>query len=203
MLRKHCHVLSIEQLLAYPSVPRSDRPLVCVTFDDGYLDNYLYAVPILLKHGLPASFFVATGIVGTERAFPHDVQRGNPHLPMMSWDQLREMRERGFTIGSHSVSHIDCAAEPEDLVRVELSQSLADLRRELSLRDVIFAYPYGGRRHMTSERLELVKQAGYAACLSAYGGVNVRQVDRFNVLRGGIHAGFSDRAFLFRCLGLA
>ena len=51
------------------------------------------------------------------------------------------------------------------------------------------------------QRLELVKDAGYAACLSAYGGTNISAVERFNVLRRGIHWEFSDRAFLYECLG--
>jgi len=112
------------------------------------------------------------------------------------------MRAAGFVIGSHSVSHIDCASEPEQLVQSELESSRADLERELQLEKVIFAYPYGGRQHMTAQRLELVKRAGYAGCLSAYGGTNVSQVARFNVLRRGIHWEFSDRALLFECLGI-
>ncbi|MEP6998351.1 MAG: polysaccharide deacetylase family protein [Betaproteobacteria bacterium] len=202
MLRKHCQVVSIDQLAAWYSVPRSNQPLVCVTFDDGYLDNYLYAVPILRRHGIAAAFFVSTGIVGTSGPFPHDVKRGKSP-PTMNWEQLRRMHHFGFTIGSHTVSHIDCAAEPEDVVVEELTRSIADLRRELNLRDVMLAYPYGGRQNMTSERLELVKRAGYTACLSAYGGVNIGKIDRFNILRGGIHCGFSDRAFRARCVGFA
>ena len=54
---------------------------------------------------------------------------------------------------------------------------------------------------MTPERLELVRQAGYVACLSAYGGSNIGAVDPFNLLRRGIHWEYSDRAFLFACLG--
>jgi peptidoglycan/xylan/chitin deacetylase (PgdA/CDA1 family) len=120
----------------------------------------------------------------------------------MNWAQLRKMREWGFTIGSHSVSHIDCAAEAEEAVRAELKQSKEDLQSNLGLDEVLFAYPYGGRGNMTPNRLDLVKEAGYAGCLSAYGGINVGQVDRFNVLRRGIHWEFADNAFLLECMAL-
>lgn len=201
-VRRACDVVSIEDVVAGNLPRNARRPAVCVTFDDGYLDNYEHAVPILLKHGIPAAFFVSTGIIGTDRAFPHDCRQGMPAIPVMSWDHLRRMKAEGFIIGSHSVSHIDCAAEPEEIVRKELGQSMAELQTRLGLPDVMFAYPYGGQEHMTPARLELVKRAGYSACLSAYGGVNRRHVDRFNILRSAVHWRFSDLCFRFRCLGL-
>lgn len=203
LVKKHCQCISLEELISNQHLGRkTDKPLVCITFDDGYEDNFLFAAPILLKHGLPAAFFVSTGIVGTNRSFPHDVRRGNEGIPNMSWDQIKAMRRHGFTIGSHSVTHIDCAAEPEDVVRLELNQSISDLKRELGLESVIFAYPYGGSSNMTAARLRLVREAGYVGCLSAYGGINKGTVDPFNVLRGGIHWEFSDLAFLCRCEGI-
>ncbi|MCC7380352.1 MAG: polysaccharide deacetylase family protein [Deltaproteobacteria bacterium] len=204
LLRRRCRLVSIEEILGWEKVPRSPQPFVCVTFDDGYLDNYQHAVPILLRHQVPAAFFVSTGIVGTGNPFPHDVLRGNPPIPNMGWDQLREMRASGFTIGSHSVSHLDCASEPEEKVWSELVQSRDDLARELSVppQELIFAYPYGKRHNMTAERLELVKRAGFRGCLSAYGGSNFGSIDRFNVLRRGIHWEFSDQALLLECLGI-
>ena len=202
LLRQHCQVLSIDQVLGAETIPSSDRPLVAVTFDDGYLDNFEHAVPSLLRQNVPAAFFVCTGIVDTDRRFPHDLRRGNPPIPVMSWDQIRLMHGWGFSIGSHSVSHIDCAGEPEAKVRAELAESRDALMRELGVVDPIFAYPYGKRENMTSERLDLVRQAGYRACLSAYGGSNIATVDRFNVLRRGIHWQFGDGAFLYECLGL-
>jgi peptidoglycan/xylan/chitin deacetylase (PgdA/CDA1 family) len=202
LLRRHFRIISLVELLNLDAVPRTDRPLVCVTFDDGYLDNYLNAAPILRRHEIPAAFFVSTGIVGTERRFPHDIRRGNPPIPLMQWDHIRELHADGFIIGSHTINHIDCAAEPEEVVRAELEQSREDLSRELGLQQIIFSYPYGGRQHITPERLELVKQAGYIGCVSAYGGSNIGKIDRFNVLRRGIHWEFSDASFLYESLGL-
>ena len=202
LLARHCRVLPIDQVLAAESVPRSAQPMVAVTFDDGYLDNFQQAAPILRRHGIPAAFFVSTGIVDSANRFPHDLRRGNAPIPVMRWDDLRAMRQWGFTIGSHTVNHIDCAAEPEDIVCDELARSRDDLRRELGVEQPIFAYPYGGRQHMTAQRLERVREAGYVGCLSAYGGTNIGRVDRFNVLRRGIHWEFSDRALMLECLGL-
>lgn len=200
-LSENCSVVPIEDVLAMQPIARSRRPVVAVTFDDGYLDNYRFAAPVLRRHRLPAAFFVSTGIVASERPFPHDVRRGNGPIAKMDWDQMRRMRAWGFTIGSHTVHHIDCAAESEHTVRDELARSRDDLRRELDVVEPIFAYPYGGRQHMTPERLELVKAAGYVGCLSAHGGVNVGAVDRFDVLRTGVNWEFSDLGFRRLSLG--
>jgi peptidoglycan/xylan/chitin deacetylase (PgdA/CDA1 family) len=202
MIRKHCHAVSIGDLIGGRLPRHAPRPLVCVTFDDGYKDNYTAAVPLLLRHCIPAGFFVSTGIIGTSKPFPHDDGKVPMDLEKMSWDDLRHMKKLGFVIGSHTVNHIDCAKEPEETVRQELQESLARLRNELAIEDVILAYPFGGKANMTSERLELVKQAGYVGCLSAYGGFNRGPVDRYNVLRCGVNWSFSDLAFRCRIAGI-
>ena len=202
LLRETCTVLSIEQVLAIDRPVRSRRPMVAVSFDDGYFDNYLNAVPALLRHRVPASFFVSTGIVDSDLGFHHDKRRGNPRIPMMTWDHLRKMNSLGFTIGSHTVNHIDCVTESQQRVQEELMQSKADLARELGICAPIFAYPYGGRHQMNAQRLTMVQDAGYQGCLAAYGGSNLAQIDRWNVLRRGIHWEFSDACFLRECLGL-
>src|SRR5205814_9756650 len=162
------------------ALPTSSHLLLGVTFDDVYAHIYLHHVPILLRLEVADAFFFSRGMVGTARRFRHHVRRGNPPIPNMEWDQLRAMRSHGFTIGSHTVSHIDCAGETEATVWAELVRSRDDLRCELGIEDIILGYPYGGRDNMTPQRLDLVKQAGYVACLSAYGGSNVGRVNRFD-----------------------
>ena len=67
-LREHLDVISIPQLLEGLREPSllPPRPAV-ITFDDGYVDNYTYVLPLLREAGLPACFFVCTGLIGTRK----------------------------------------------------------------------------------------------------------------------------------------
>ncbi len=77
---------AIERLLAGGLPPRA----ACVTFDDGYLDNAEVALPILQKHRLPATFFVATGYLDGGCMWNDRVIEGirsmpGPELDLQAW----------------------------------------------------------------------------------------------------------------------
>jgi peptidoglycan/xylan/chitin deacetylase (PgdA/CDA1 family) len=67
-LKRHTRVLSEAELL---EVLEGGRPLPgrcsMITFDDGYRDNYELAYPVLRRHGVPAMFFVPSGLVAERR----------------------------------------------------------------------------------------------------------------------------------------
>ena len=200
-LSRHYSVVSIADIV-HDRIPRNNaRPVVAITFDDGYLDNYEHAVPILLRHQIPAAFFVSTGLIGRSDGFAHDLKRLGHPLPTMSWEHLKQMHDFGFLIGSHTVTHLNCGEANEDLVRRELIESRDDLRQNLGLDEVIFAYPFGGRSNMTASVLGMVRELGYAGCLSAYGGYIGGRIDPYNIERMGIECNFSMLAFRARLEG--
>ncbi|WP_185267752.1 polysaccharide deacetylase family protein [Halopseudomonas xiamenensis] len=65
-LRRHFDCLPLETLLDEPT---GKRPRIALTFDDGWRDNALYALPLLQQHGVPASIFLSTDFIGTHQRF--------------------------------------------------------------------------------------------------------------------------------------
>jgi peptidoglycan/xylan/chitin deacetylase (PgdA/CDA1 family) len=70
-LKTHFVVLSFSELLSMWEEKRWDptRRYCVVTFDDGWLDNYIYALPVLIRYGIPATVFLPTGFIGTNEWF--------------------------------------------------------------------------------------------------------------------------------------
>lgn len=76
-LKKNCVVITPQQLLKERPRKRRRKNCVCITFDDGYLDNYTTAKPLLEKYRCSASFFITT----------YGLQTGKPFW----WDELQEI----------------------------------------------------------------------------------------------------------------
>jgi peptidoglycan/xylan/chitin deacetylase (PgdA/CDA1 family) len=73
-LAKWFNVVSLKDLVAWLDGKQTLPPYAAlITFDDGYLDNYITAYPILCKHNFPALIFLTTGHIGTDAAFYWDM----------------------------------------------------------------------------------------------------------------------------------
>jgi peptidoglycan/xylan/chitin deacetylase (PgdA/CDA1 family) len=203
LLRKRYPVLSLSDAAESLGAGRYLGPnVVVITFDDGYADNYDVAAPILQHFGLPATFFVTAGLVGTSRPFDHDA--GSPHrFTNLSWEQVRSLAARGFEIGSHGMTHKNLSRCTRDDARAEIVQSREILSEKLGRPPRSFAYPFGGPHDITSEILDEIRQAGFEMVASAYGGVNIGGMDPLNVLRVAAGDAFEPLAFRAQIEGIA
>lgn len=150
--------LTVTELLA---CYRGERPLparpVLLTFDDGYEDFLLDALPALTAAGFPATLYVSTGLVRDERPVLHT-------LPgrMLSWEQLGTVAAAGVEIGAHSHTHRELDTLSRAEAAWEVTHSRSRLQDELGRPVRTFAYPYG---YSNAHVRAAVRDAGYdAAC---------------------------------------
>jgi peptidoglycan/xylan/chitin deacetylase (PgdA/CDA1 family) len=154
-----------------------DRHLA-ITFDDGYLDNFENARPVLEKLSLPATFFVVTDWMGTDVVPWWDRACGVRH-PWMTWDQVKALHQSGFEIGAHTRSHVDLGRVSAEEALREVVGARLELERRLGARVDSFAIPYGGRKHVTEANRDVVRSAGFRCCCSSFGGINPAGTDPF------------------------
>ena len=115
-----------------------ERYIVC-TFDDGYKNLLSVAMPILAKYGYTATVYVCTNLIGKDNKWNNKDATLRQHLDL---DDIIKLKENGWEIASHGVTHRNLLKLSDKEVEYELSES----KRVLSniVGDVMtYAYPYG------------------------------------------------------------
>jgi peptidoglycan/xylan/chitin deacetylase (PgdA/CDA1 family) len=136
--------------------PISGKKVVAITFDDGYLDNYRHAMPILQEFGFHATIFCISRKVGGRSDWSTDpVWSGHP---LLGKDEMRLMTSMGFEIGSHTRTHADLSRLSPDQAQDEIVGSKDDLEDLLGTPVRSFCYPFGAYREETPS---IVRSAGY------------------------------------------
>ncbi|MFJ9864800.1 polysaccharide deacetylase family protein [Streptomyces sp. NPDC101165] len=169
---------------------RSGRPLperpVLITFDDGYEGVHRHALPVLAKHGFPATLFVSTGWI--RGAY----DTGGGLDAMLDWQQVRDLADTGIEIGGHSHSHPQLDQLDDNALRAELVRSTEIVTGELGARPVSFAYPYG----YSSRRVRVaVRHAGYAQALAVGNGLARRRQGPYALHRVTVRRGTEVEEF--------
>ncbi len=150
--------------------PRGPKTLA-VTFDDGLASVFDVAEPILTRLGLPATVFAPTAFMSEHQPVRWqgiEAWHGTPHeheLRCMTWDQLGQLGDRGWEIGSHSCSHPHLTQLPNRELGEEMRGSFEQCSKHLGRPCRSIAYPYG---EVDVRVAELAKQVGYktGACLA-------------------------------------
>lgn len=128
---------------------------VALTFDDGFT-SFAAAADALLDHGFSATVFVVTRQTGKTNAWGGRSEPGIPELPLLDWDALGRLKERGIEVGAHTRSHPSLPSLSGPALQDEVLGSARDLHDRMGLEAPSFAYPYGA---VSSEAASTVKSA--------------------------------------------
>jgi len=130
-----------EYLLYNKKIP--EKPIV-ITFDDGLLNQYENAFPVLKEFDFLATFFIYPGITA--------------HRNFMNWEQLKEIVASGNEIGSHTIIHYDLTKIDDEILQNELTKSKRVLEEKLGINVYTIAYP----NYAENENVQnAVRDAGY------------------------------------------
>lgn len=139
---------------------------VVFTFDDGFRSTAM-AAPILARFGFPGTVFAVTDYVESQRPFAwYGVGHEDPaRLSPMGWDELAALKEQGWEVGSHTVTHELLTIVDDRTLADELTGSRMRIAQRLGSCESI-AYPYG----LADRRVALAaERAGYRAAVMLTG----------------------------------
>jgi glycosyltransferase involved in cell wall biosynthesis/peptidoglycan/xylan/chitin deacetylase (PgdA/CDA1 family) len=174
--RQGYRTLSLQE---FSSLWKQESPFpkksIVITFDDGHLDTFQLAFPILNKYGFKATLFVNSGLVGKRfwvggrRPDPVIWHEQQPAMyqahsenwrmyEFLSWDQIKSLQQAGWEIDSHAVTHPFLT----QLTPQELEKELVESKRTLATRlggpIDFFCYPSGDYNKKVQQQ---VASAGY------------------------------------------
>lgn len=171
------------QLASYlnDGTPLPQKPIM-ITFDDGYESVYAYGLPLLKKYDMKAII----SVIGKHTdIFSSPDETKHLNYSHASWDQLREMQQSGvFSIENHTYdmhSNTDTSRYGSRIKKGESLKSYTDemskdviglsdqIEREIGVRPLVFAYPFGA---LCKESREFLEGSGFSLLLTCEEKVN-------------------------------
>ncbi|WP_107865192.1 polysaccharide deacetylase family protein [Agitococcus lubricus] len=144
---KQCRTATMSEWLACVEKGETHK-LVALTFDDGFLDNYTEAFPLLQKYQMKATIFLAPQFATIDK---------------MTEQHIRQMHQSGLVeFGAHTLTHPNLNNIDDTQAKMEISQSKQWVEQLLGRCDN-FAYPFG---RFSEKHMQMVQEAGFKSAVS-------------------------------------
>ena len=185
--------ITVTEYLRRRSAGKLTGDEICITFDDGFKDNYLFAFPILRKYQVPANFFLVTKYIGSNDLFPwvpldeggkSDLFLHRENWIPMNWENVKEMMEGGMEFGTHTHTHTRSLSELSiEVAAQELRDCTNVFKEETASNPKVFCFPHGTALDYGPEHIGMIKSLGYEAALTTNIGRNTSMQDPFELKR--------------------
>ena len=175
--------------------------VVGITFDDGYENNLVNALPALLAHGFSSTCYAVSGLLGKTNVWDESI--GIAQTPLMDERQIRRWAAAGQEIGSHTRRHIDLTLASNEECRTEIAFGKYELESATRRSVGHFCYPYG---RYESRHVAMADDMGFITATTTrrsrcHAATDLLQLPRVPVLRATslpvfwlkIATGYEDR----------
>ena len=142
---------------------------------NGQIQKFLTDLPDVERRQWLARVLRALGVEGDEER----------HGKMLTWEQVRYMRARGFDFGGHTITHPFLSRTTEQQACDEIFGCKASIEEALQCPVRYFAYPNGHVPDVSQSNRDLVRRAGYRAAVTTTWGMNDSRTDKMELRRGG------------------
>lgn len=151
--------LSMRDLEPYLTGDKKGK-VVGITFDDGYQNNLIHALPALQAQGFTATCYGVSSMVGGTNAWDAGKVAQKPLMTQQDW---QDWHGAGMDVGSHTQTHANLKELTDAEARQQIVQSKSELEQLLGAEVRHFCYPYGW---FQPQHEEMVRTAGYVTATS-------------------------------------
>ncbi|MDH4206274.1 MAG: polysaccharide deacetylase family protein [Desulfobacteraceae bacterium] len=181
------HVVSIDQLLDFIDYKEQlPEKSIVITFDDAWRSIFDIALPILIKYGFTATFFIYTDFIGGGKA--------------MTWKQIETLSKIGFDIQCQTKTHRNLAVPKKnesfkeyfESIEMEISYPKKLIKNNLNIDCKYLAYPYGETNNLV---IAMLKKHGYRAAFTIDRKPNPFFIDKYRICRSVIYGSYDMNNF--------
>lgn len=192
ILSKKYNFISYDDFKSYLfNEKKLPKKSLLLTFDDGYLDNFLYAFPVLKKLNIPAVVFIVTKNIEINNKIrtslpcirTHKELKQNPDKKLFINTGEMQIMENSSLVAfeSHTDSHISCEGKTKKELKDEFEKSLVFIKSYTSSKEPYgFCWPKGRFDDMA---MEIIKKSEYKFAFSTLEGAFCKGDDPFAIRR--------------------
>lgn len=179
--------LYLEDKLTLPKKP------IILTFDDGYRDTYEVALPLLQRFDMQGVIYVL-GDRDISYAYWNEKEGKQP---LMTDQQVKEVRSEGFEIGAHTLTHPRLNDLSKDEIEEEIIGSKISIENLLGEKIISFSYPYG---ILEEHSHSIAASSSFKFACGVFSGPPRFGEDWFNIHRLAVNQNTSLAQFLAKVL---